>query len=278
MEAGPRALSAPQVTKCTNQQAWFLWQQLLYCASYRFCSPTTAVAPVALRSQCLASRSQKSCYPIDLESLCLQQLPQLLVACASKQAPGQLLPEGLNPPCSTIVLSKWSPCLGKQAPEHPLSEGFVFLWLQQLLWLFEASTWQAGPRTPSAHAPTQVDPRASVALWAPDNSSPPALLPPQAPSTCYSVLRAHCHNTSEPQAPCFAILLVPGNVPPVSAPLTTKPPVGELLVPCQRAGTQLLHWMLICHSVSARKSASLRNKKAQGFPMCLTMGKPPFLH
>jgi hypothetical protein len=46
-----------------------------------------------------------------------------------------------------------------------LPRGLVPPCLQQLLWLQEA------------HTTTQVDPKTSAALWAPDNSSLPALLP-----------------------------------------------------------------------------------------------------
>jgi hypothetical protein len=54
---------------------------------------------------------------------------------------------------------------GKQASELPLPEGLVPLCLQQLSWLLEV------------HTQKQIDPKASAALWTPDDSSLLALLP-----------------------------------------------------------------------------------------------------
>jgi hypothetical protein len=65
---------------------------------------------------------------------------------------------GLLEVCAQQVASK-------QAPELPLPTGFIFPWLQQLLWLLGAC------------ASAQVDPKASAALQAPDNLSLLALLP-----------------------------------------------------------------------------------------------------
>jgi hypothetical protein len=58
---------------------------------------------------------------------------------------------------------------------------------------------------------------------------------------------------------------------PTSTPPTRVPPL-----PCQRAGTELHHWVVICHTVVARRPGSLRRKKAQHFPLCLTTGEPCF--
>jgi hypothetical protein len=57
------------------------------------------------------------------------------------------------------------PMLGKQASGLSLPANLGPLCLQQFPWLLEA------------HAPVQVDPRASDTLWAPDDSSLLALLP-----------------------------------------------------------------------------------------------------
>jgi hypothetical protein len=123
--------------------------------------------------------------------------------------------------------------------------GFVLLCLQQLLWLLEV------------HALVQVDPRDSAALWAPDDSSLLALLPHGLHhfSTLYQESTATC--ASEPQASHFAILLVPGGFPPHI--IWCSPPcpyVGEPPLPCPRVENQLLHWVLICYSMGARRPAS----------------------
>jgi hypothetical protein len=97
-----------------------------------------------------------------------------------------------------------SSCLAhtsKQAPGLLLPAGLGLLCLQYLLWLLEA------------HTLTQVDPRASTALWAPDGLSPPALLPhghPQLATQCQDPTTTHA---SEPEAPHFAILLASGGFP-----------------------------------------------------------------
>jgi hypothetical protein len=155
--------------------------------------------------------------PAGLHPPYLQQLPWLLVTSAGKLAPGLPLPKVMVPhSCSATVLPSWSlyptnrprtptaqrigslvplaatvapgSLTSKQAPGLLLPSGFVLPWLQQLLWLLEAGTWQAVPWTPTGldppclqplpwllevHTPTQVDPRASAALWATDDSSLP---------------------------------------------------------------------------------------------------------
>jgi hypothetical protein len=61
-----------------------------------------------------------------------------------------------------------------------------------------------------AYASVQVDPMTSTTLWAPDNSSPLALLPhgfTQLVSQCQEPTTTHI---SEPQAPRFTILLSGG--------------------------------------------------------------------
>jgi hypothetical protein len=105
--------------------------------------------------------------------------------------------------CSTTILPSWSPLLehrpqnsrcprvwfspcacssssaftGKQAPGLPLTAAMSSLCLQQLPWLLEAYT------------PTQVDPRASTALWEPDDSSPAAH--PQLATQCQEPTTKH---------------------------------------------------------------------------------------
>jgi hypothetical protein len=65
--------------------------------------------------------------------------------------------------------------------------------LQQLLWLMETNT------------PMQVDPRASAALWASDDLSPPALLPHRNPVLATHSQEPATTHPSECQAPGFAI-------------------------------------------------------------------------
>jgi hypothetical protein len=77
-----------------------------------YCTPGCLCWQTGPRNHCLKA----------LVPLCLQQLLQLLVVNASKQAPELLLPTGLVLPC-----------------------------MQQLLWFLEIFTCQAGPRTPAAH-------------------------------------------------------------------------------------------------------------------------------
>jgi hypothetical protein len=97
--------------------------------------------------------------------------------------------------CSTTVLGFWKTVPGQEVPELLLPTDFVLSCLQQLLWLLEA------------YALVPVNPRASPALWAPEKSSLLAWL-------------SHGHTqlaitwASEPQTPCFAILLVPAGFPP----------------------------------------------------------------
>jgi hypothetical protein len=150
-----------------------------------------------------------------------------------------------------------------------LLKGLVPLCLQQLPWLLEA------------HSPKQVDPRVSTALCAPDNSSPMAWLPhgyPQFATQCQEPAVTH---TSEPKAPCFAILLVPGGFPLYRAWRSIANHQAFLL----RASATLLKSgnpaPLLSGNVSfcgSRRPVSLRHKKAQCFPLCSTTGKPPFLH
>jgi hypothetical protein len=118
-------------------------------------------------------------------------LPEALVG---NQAPGFLLPQGLVPPClQHYCTTLLEPMPRMQAPDLLLPEGLVPPYLQQLPWLLEA------------HAPTQIEPRSSTALWAPDDSSSPVLLPhwnPQLATQCQEPATTH---PSEPQAPGFAI-------------------------------------------------------------------------
>jgi hypothetical protein len=85
------------------------------------CFPRPAAAAVAPGSLHLQAGPRVPA-PSGLGPLCLQQLPWLQVAWASKQATGLLLPID-----------------------------FILPWHQQLLWLLEAGTWQAGHSTPTVH-------------------------------------------------------------------------------------------------------------------------------
>jgi hypothetical protein len=90
----------------------------------------------------------------------------------------------------------------KQVSGLLLSRSLGSLCLQQLPWLLES------------HAPTQVDPRVSAALWAPYDSSLPNLLlhgHPQLATQCQGPAATHVNET---QALHFGILLVPGGFPP----------------------------------------------------------------
>jgi hypothetical protein len=129
---------------------------------------------------------------------------------AGNQAPGLPLPKDLvSHACSTTALPSWKagprtpaaqrldssvPLAVAMAPGSPvpasnpqglrsLPADLDPLHLQQLpKWLLEA------------HAPTQVDSRASTALWTPDNSSPPALLThgnPQFATQCQEPATTH---------------------------------------------------------------------------------------
>jgi hypothetical protein len=113
--------------------------------------------------------------------------------------------------CSTTTLPSWSPCLESRPQNSCSLKAWVPLHLQQLLWLRVAQHQPASLRAHAvcklgyptsaapavaleAHIPMQVDPRASTALWAPDNSSLPVLLPlryPQLATQC----QGDCHHT-----------------------------------------------------------------------------------
>jgi hypothetical protein len=108
------------------------------------------------------------------------------------------------------------------------------LCLQQLPWLLEA------------HTPMQVGPRASTALWAPDNSSPPALQPhrnPQLATQCQEPATTH---SSEPQAPGSAIFSLQETSLPKSMEAQLSPPSltakEPVRLPRQRARTPDPHW------------------------------------
>jgi hypothetical protein len=123
-----------------------------------------------------------------------------------------------------MLLGSWMPTPSKQALELLLLSGFVLPCLQQLLWLLEA------------HAHAQVDPRASAALWAQKI---------QAHWFCCSIMgtlnlllyeqKPASTLANESQAPCFAIMLVPGGFPPPEHGGT----VLSTMPFCRRAPTSL---------------------------------------
>jgi hypothetical protein len=132
-----------------------------------------------------------------------------------------------------------------------------------------------------AHAPPQIDFRASTALRAPDNSILPALLHscPQLATQCQEFTATH---TSEPQAPRFAILLVPGAFQPHRA---QRPNANHQALLWESSCCPVKKWELsnsrrllrFCHSVGAKRPASLRHKKAQHLSLCLTAKEPLLL-
>jgi hypothetical protein len=141
--------------------------------------------------------------------------------------------------CTTLL----EPVPGKQAPELLLSEGFVPLCLQQLPWLQVAQCQQVSLRAHTAcklgslclqqlpwlletHALMQVEPKASAALWAPDNSRLQALLPHGYLQLVTQGQEPATAPLSEPQAPGFAVLMAPRGLSPHSAwrPSTTHCP------------------------------------------------------
>jgi hypothetical protein len=102
-------------------------------------------------------------------------------------------------------------CAGNQVLEHPLPAGSVLLNWKQLPWLLEA------------HTQMQIDHRASAAWWAPDDSSPLALLPhryPQLATQCQEPATTH---PCEPQAAGLANLLAPGGIPSHQAQRPSTP-------------------------------------------------------
>jgi hypothetical protein len=112
---------------------------------------------------------------------------------------GSVLPSEQQPH-TTVLLEA---CAGNQALVYTLPAGSVILSQQQLLWLLEA------------HTPMQIDTRASTACWAPDDSSPTALLPsgyPQPATQCQEPATTHL---SGPQAPGLANLLARSFLPHV---------------------------------------------------------------
>jgi hypothetical protein len=57
--------------------------------------------------------------------------------------------------------------------------------------------------------------------------------------------------------------------------LTSKSSCGRTPTAPSKSRKQALHSVVICHSVGARRPVSLRHKKAQYFPLFLTIGDPP---
>jgi hypothetical protein len=96
----------------------------------------------------------------------------------------------------------------------------------------------AASMAPGSPYPMQADPRASVALWAPDDSSPPDLLSHRYPQLATQFQEPVTIHLSETQAPGFAIPLMPGGFLPHRAQRPNIPPltlsVREPLLPCQR--------------------------------------------
>jgi hypothetical protein len=82
------------------------------------------------------------------------------------------------------------------------SAGLFTPCLQQLPWLLED------------HAPTQVNPKAPFALWAPDNSSPLVCCSTGIPQLATQYQDSIATHASELQASHFAILLMPAGFPP----------------------------------------------------------------
>jgi hypothetical protein len=145
----------------------------------------------------------------------------------------------------------------------------VPLCLQQLPWVLEA------------HSPTQVDPRVSTALWAPDNSSLLALLTngyPQLATQCQEPTTTHL---SEPQALGFATLLVPGGFPPHRAWRPSLPTVPDnqtaLTPPSQSKNARFPtegRKAITCYSAGGtRSTVSPRYTEAQHFTLCLPTGE-----
>jgi hypothetical protein len=138
-----------------------------------------------------------------------------------ESSPRALATQWLGSPCLWQLLWLWVVQCHKQA-----SGDLGPPCLQQLPWLLEA------------HAPVQVDPRASAALWASDDSKSPALLLHGYPQLATQYQEPATTHLSDPQVPGFAILLVQGGFPSHTAwrpSLPTVPDSKRALAPHQRA-------------------------------------------
>jgi hypothetical protein len=127
---------------------------------------------------------------------------------------------------------------------------------------------EAAVRLLAAHAPTQVDPRASAALRAPDDSSLPALLPHRHPQLA-TVPVAHSH--THKWAPGSTLLVIRGLPPhtehrgPV---LTTKPSSERAPTALSRSGNPALPLSV---NLSFHRCQKICFPKAQKGPALLTV-------
>jgi hypothetical protein len=170
--------------------------------------------------------------------------------------------------------------------------GLVALTLQQLLWVLETHTQKADPRTLAAQrlgspvmATAAVVPRSlycgtgrlqGLHCLEVTRRFSNSLNVPWAPTTSYSVVRALLQMCK----------WIPGSTllyywhQEASFPrehgglvLINRPSTGVPPLPHQRAETHFLHWVVICHTVDAKRPANMRHKKAQHFSPCPTKGE-----
>jgi hypothetical protein len=130
--------------------------------------------------------------------------------------------------------------------------------------------------------PPQVDPRTSTALWAPDNSSPPALLPHRNLQHAIQCQEPATTHPGEPQAPGFAIFWLQGafiHTEHGGPALPTIPDSKRALAPPpKRKNTRFPsegRKAITCHSAgSTRNPVPPRYTEAQGFTLHLPAGEP----
>jgi hypothetical protein len=211
----------------------------------------------------------------------------LLVTHATNQAPSVPLPTGLVPLCLQCYCNAFlEPTPGKQAPELPLPKSLVSPCLQKLLCLKQ----QTGPglllpagalvlveatAAPESPCLNTSRPQELHCLLGTRQFKPSSFASPQASSTCYSVSGDYpqaCSHPSEPQAPCLAILLVPGVFFPhrPQNPFCGRVPVA--LSKSRNPATPLSDNLPFC---GCQESCFPKAQKDQHFPLCLTTKEPP---
>jgi hypothetical protein len=200
--AGSTALTAPWVTESTSHQSQFPQQ---HC--HRTELPEAYEGNQALErplpTDFALPREQQRHRTVLLEAHGGNQAPELplpegFILLSWQQCHGTVLPEArvgnwapeLPPHTDFVLQSKQhyhrtgipeAPVVN-QAPKLPLHPGFVLWCLQHLPWILED------------HTPTQADPRASAAWWAPHCSYPLASLPhgyPQSATQCQEPATTH---------------------------------------------------------------------------------------
>jgi hypothetical protein len=204
------------------------WQQLLYCTPG---SPHQQESPGASAAHRLCSHVTRAALWL-LDACTWQADPRISTA----HRPGSLAP-------AAAAVAPGSLCwqAGHRVP---------------IAWWLGSSMPAAASVAPGSWCPnTSRHQGFHCLVEAPDNSSLLALLPHGHPQLTTQGQKTTTTHASEPQVPHFTLLLVPGGFPPHKAwkPSTSHQahPWGEPPLPCQRAGTQLLHWVVICHSVGA---------------------------